>query len=43
MTPAVGGSELLPGLDLGTLLRFVDVRPMTRAVQEYRAQIRAQP
>jgi len=34
-------SELLPGIDLEQLLRFVDVRPMTRAVTEYRAALRA--
>jgi Uma2 family endonuclease len=34
-------SELLPGIDLDELLRFVDVRPMTRAVTEYRAALRA--
>ena len=38
---AVNKTELPPGLDLVTLLRFVDVRPMTRAVQEYRAAIHA--
>ena len=32
-------SELLPGIDLATLLRFVDVRPMTRAVTEYRGTL----
>jgi len=37
---AVDGSELLAGLHLATLLRFVDVRPMTRAVQDYRVAIR---
>jgi Uma2 family endonuclease len=34
-------SELLAGLDLPALLRFVDVRPMTRAVTEYRKALRA--
>ena len=34
-------SELLPGLDLPTLLCFVDMKPMTRAVTEYRAALRA--
>jgi Uma2 family endonuclease len=34
-------SELLPGLDLPTLLRFVDMKPITRAVTEYRAALRA--
>jgi Uma2 family endonuclease len=33
-------SELLPGIDLPQLLRFVDIRPMTRAVTEYRAALR---
>jgi hypothetical protein len=33
---AVGRSELLPGLDLELLLRFVRVRPVSRAVREYR-------
>lgn len=34
-------SKLLPGLDLAQLLRYVDVRPMTRAVREYRAELSA--
>jgi hypothetical protein len=34
-------SELLPALDLEILLRFVDVKPMTRAVTEYRAALRS--
>ncbi|MGE0712302.1 MAG: Uma2 family endonuclease [Planctomycetota bacterium] len=38
---ALEASELLPGVDLGLLLRFVDVRPMTRAVREYVAALRA--
>lgn len=33
-------SALLPGIDLDLLLRFIDIRPMTRAVQEYRAALR---
>lgn len=37
----VAESQLLPGIDLAQLLRFVDVRPMTRAVREYRAELRA--
>lgn len=37
---AVPASEALPGLDLALLLRFVDVRPMTRAVREYREALR---
>lgn len=36
-------SEVLPGIDLGLLARFIDVRPMTRAVREYRAAIVALP
>ena len=33
-------SEVLPGIDLDHLLRFVDVRPMTKAVREYRNELR---
>jgi Uma2 family endonuclease len=33
-------SRLLPQLDLAELLSFVDIRPMTRAVKEYRAALR---
>ena len=33
-------SEVLPGIDLAVLLQFIDVRPMTRAVTEYRAALR---
>ncbi|MEM9454600.1 MAG: Uma2 family endonuclease [Myxococcota bacterium] len=36
-------SELLPGIDHELLLRFIDVRPMTRAVRELRAALRDQP
>ncbi len=36
----VSRSEVLPEIDLAILLRFVDVRPMTRAVAEYRAALR---
>lgn len=32
-------SELLPGLDHAHLLTFVDLKPMTRAVTEYRAAV----
>lgn len=32
-------SRLLPGIDPELLLTFVDVRPMTRAVREYRAAL----
>lgn len=38
---AIPRSEVLPGLDLDLLLRFLDVRPMTRAVEEFRAALRA--
>jgi Uma2 family endonuclease len=34
-------SALLPGIDFPKLLSFMDVRPMTRAVTEYRAALRA--
>jgi Uma2 family endonuclease len=34
-------SRLLPRLDLAELLTFVEIRPMTRAVKEYRAALRA--
>jgi Uma2 family endonuclease len=34
-------SKLLPAIDLVQLLRFVDTQPMTRAVREYRAALRA--
>ncbi|MPY91033.1 MAG: Uma2 family endonuclease [Luteitalea sp.] len=33
-------SELLPDIDLTELVTFVDVKPMTRAVTEYRARLR---
>ncbi len=33
-------SEVIPGLDHELLLRFVDVRPMTRAVRELREALR---
>ena len=36
---AVPSSEVLVGIDLGELLEFIDVRPMTRAVREYRARL----
>lgn len=38
----VQASEVLPGIDLSLLLRFVDVKPMTRAVREYRAALQPQ-
>jgi Uma2 family endonuclease len=34
-------SALLPELDLDELLTFIDVKPMTRAVREYREKLRA--
>jgi len=34
-------SEVLPGIDLALLLRFVEVRPMTKAVRAYREALRA--
>jgi Uma2 family endonuclease len=34
-------SALLPGIDLPELLEFIDIRPMTRAVKEYCAALRA--
>lgn len=33
---AVSGSEQLPGIDLDELLRFIQIRPVSRAVREYR-------
>jgi Uma2 family endonuclease len=36
-------SRLLPDLDLDLLLRFIDVRPMTRAAREYRAALQSPP
>ena len=38
---AVERSELLPAIDLEQLLTFVDVKPMTRAVTQYREALRA--
>jgi hypothetical protein len=37
----VPGSEVLRGIDLDELARYIDVKPMTRAVTEYRAALRA--
>jgi Uma2 family endonuclease len=34
-------SALLPGIDLAQLLTFVAIRPMTRAVKEYRVALKA--
>jgi Uma2 family endonuclease len=36
---ALAASEVLPGIDLPQLLGFMNVRPMTRAVREYRAAL----
>lgn len=38
---AIPTSELLAGIDLPELLEFIDIRPMTRAVREYRARLAA--
>ncbi len=38
---AVARSNFLPNIDLDELLRFVDTKPMTRAVKEYRAVLEA--
>jgi Uma2 family endonuclease len=37
---AVDRSTVLAGIDLAQLLTFIDIRPMTRAVTEYRAALR---
>jgi Uma2 family endonuclease len=37
---AVEVSEVLPGIDHRALSQFIDVKPMTRAVREYRATLR---
>jgi Uma2 family endonuclease len=37
----VDRSEVLAGIDLDVLLRFADVRPMTRAVTEYRTALQS--
>jgi Uma2 family endonuclease len=34
-------SELLPDIDLAELLTFVDIKPMTRAVTQYRESLRS--
>lgn len=34
-------SETLPAIDLDELVRYIDVKPMTRAVKEYRAALSA--
>jgi Uma2 family endonuclease len=36
----IGASEVLAGIDLVELAKFVSVQPMTRAVREYRATLR---
>jgi len=36
---AIAASELLAGIDLPELLEFIEVRPMTRAVSEYRTRL----
>src|SRR5688572_25660608 len=38
---SIPSSKLLPGIDLAQLLEFIEVRPMTRAVREYRARLAA--
>ena len=38
---AIAASELLAGIDLPELLEFIEIRPMTRAVREYRARLAA--
>jgi Uma2 family endonuclease len=38
---AISASEVLPGIDMDEPLEFIDVRPMTRAVREYRARLAA--
>ncbi len=35
-------SALLPEIDLEQLLQFIGIKPMTRAVKEYRAALKAQ-
>ena len=37
---AIDASEVLPGLDLGLLSGFVDDRPTSVAMREYRAALR---
>jgi Uma2 family endonuclease len=37
---AIGASEVLAGIDHAELLRFMDMRPMTTAVREYRRTLR---
>lgn len=37
----IAASEVLPGVDLELLAKYVDVKPMTRAVRAYRAALRS--
>lgn len=37
---AIARSEVLPGVDLAQLGEFIGIKPMTRAVREYRAALR---
>ena len=39
----LAASEVLPGVDLQLLIKFVSVQPMTRAVAAYRAALRGSP
>jgi Uma2 family endonuclease len=38
---SMAGSEVLPGIDLEELARYVGITPMSRAVREYRAALEA--
>jgi len=38
----VAESRVLKTIDLGLLVKFIDVKPMTRAVREYRAALRGE-
>jgi Uma2 family endonuclease len=38
---AIAASEVLPELDLHLLQRFIDVRPMTQAVRQYREALKS--
>ena len=38
---SITASEILPGIDLGLLSRYIDISPMTRAVREYRQALRS--
>jgi Uma2 family endonuclease len=37
----ISESEQLPGVDLGQLLRYIEIRPVSRAVREYQEALRA--